>query len=72
MSHLLDDPQGLRAIWLLEDDGAEAIIHPKLGDLPVRQIGHLGQVILKEKRILLSIKAVTDKSSSSKIAKSIR
>ena len=55
MSHLLDDPQGLRAIWLLEDDGAEAIIHPELGDLLVRQLGHLGQVVLKKKKMLLNI-----------------
>lgn len=47
MSHLLDDPPGLLAEGLLEDDGAEAIIHPELGDLLVRQLGHLGQVILK-------------------------
>ena len=52
MSHLLDDPPGLLAEGLLEDDGAEAIIHPELGDLLVRQLGHLGQVVLKKKMLL--------------------
>ena len=72
MSHLLDDPPGLLAEGLLEDDGAEAIIHPELGDLLVRQLGHLGQVILKKKKILLSIKAAAVKPSSAKIAKSTK
>ena len=47
MSHLLDDPPGLLAEGLLEDDGAEAIIHPEQGDLVVGRLGDFLKVILQ-------------------------
>ena len=47
MSHLFDDPPCLLA-GPLEDDGAEAIIHPELGDLLVCRFGDLLKVVLKK------------------------